>query len=115
MKKYFVLFFIGLIFNQGITLENQDQKTEFIFIAGGSASGKTTFAKALANKIGNEDILIIHIDEYLDMRVQPHEDFIDAIPNFDNPSMVNWDLLITHLSDLKNHKSIERPIYSFSE
>ena len=115
MKKTILIFLLVPFLVNGIAQAATDEKTEFVFLAGGSATGKTTLAQALATKLGDTRALIIHLDEYLDKRVQPKEHFIDGIPNFDNPSMVNWDLLNTHLCQLKNKESIEMPIYSFSE
>ncbi|MBA3602722.1 MAG: AAA family ATPase [Parachlamydiaceae bacterium] len=87
---------------------------KFIFITGGSASGKTTFAKALVNKLGEDQGFYLSLDEYLDKRVQPESDFIEGIPNFDNPSMINWKLLKENLNDLQSGLPIEGPVYDFS-
>lgn len=90
------------------------KEPRFIFIAGGSASGKTTLAKTLVSKLGTHQASYISLDDYLDKRIQPEIDYIDGIPNFDNPSMINWNLLIENISDLQNGKSINIPIYDFS-
>lgn len=86
----------------------------FIFIAGGSAAGKTTFARHLVNKLGEEKALYISLDEYLDKRVQEESHYIDGIPNFDNPSMINWKLLLKNISALQKGLSIDTPVYDFS-
>ena len=35
--------------------------------------------------------------------------------NFDHPKAIDFDLLVSHLKELKKGKSIEQPIYSFVE
>lgn len=85
----------------------------FIFISGGSASGKTTLAQALVKRFGEERAFAISLDEYLDKRVQPKEDFIDGIPNFDHPSMTNWKLVKKNISLLQRKGAIFTPNYDF--
>lgn len=87
---------------------------QFIFISGESASGKTTFARALLERLGEERALVISLDMYLDKRVQPKEYFIDGMPNFEHPSMVHWALLLDHFSLLQRGGSFDIPIYDFS-
>lgn len=85
----------------------------FILISGGSASGKTTFAKKLVDHFGQERAAAISLDSYLDKRIQPQSHFIEGIPNFDNPSMINWSLLLEHMHALLEGRSIETPVYDF--
>lgn len=105
------MFLVGIAY----CLQATEKQTDFIFITGGSASGKTTLAQSLAKRFGFDQALVIHLDEYLDKRIQPPGHYINGIPNFDNPSMVNWDLLLVHLKQLNNNENIEKPLYSFSE
>lgn len=85
----------------------------FVFVSGGSASGKTTFANELVERLGEKKAVSISLDEYLDKAVQPEKDYIDGIPNFDNPSMINWKLLKENILLLQNGKSIQTPNYDF--
>ncbi|MFZ4099016.1 MAG: uridine kinase family protein [Chlamydiia bacterium] len=86
----------------------------FIFITGGSGSGKTSFAQSLVNRLGEATAACINLDDYLDKRVQPEARFIDGIPNFDHPSMINWELLIRHIAALREGQAIDSPVYDFS-
>lgn len=90
-------------------------KPTIIGIAGGTASGKTTIAKQLyneANKIGS--VVLIRIDDYYFGKVNvPKTE--DGRANFDHPDAYDVDLIIEHLNDLINHKSIEKPTYDFVE
>lgn len=87
---------------------------DFIFITGGSGAGKTTFARALINELGQNQAFQISLDDYLDKRVQPQRDFIGEMPNFDHPSMINWQLVLQHIAYLQDGLSIEMPLYDFA-
>lgn len=81
-------------------------------IAGGSGSGKTTFAKKVINLV-KEDISILHMDSYY-LHIQPENHYTaKGNPNFDHPAAFDWELLRTHLQELKNGNPIEVPVYDF--
>ncbi|CBW25014.1 uridine kinase [Halobacteriovorax marinus SJ] len=83
-----------------------------IGISGGSGSGKTTFANKLINMV-KEDISILHMDSYY-LNVQPQEHYTaKGNPNYDHPAAFDWELLRTHLSELKRGNPIEVPVYDF--
>jgi uridine kinase len=79
-------------------------------IAGCSGSGKTTLAAELARTLGG---LHFHLDNYyrdlshLPQPARPQQ-------NFDDPAIIESDLLIAHLRALAKGETIERPIYDFS-
>jgi uridine kinase len=82
-------------------------------IAGGSGSGKTTFSKKVINHLNANDAIILHMDSYY-LHDQPKDIATPGgKPNFDHPQAFDWDLLIKHLSLLKQGSSIEAPIYDF--
>jgi len=86
--------------------------TKLIAIAGGSGSGKTTFAKKLINK-ANEQITILHMDSYY-LPDQPQKHFTSSgKPNFDHPEAFDWDLVREHIKSLKQGMPIHAPIYDF--
>jgi len=83
-----------------------------IGIAGGSGSGKTTVVKAINNKLSDEQVVVIPQDSYY----KDIGDLSDAEKrsyNFDHPDAIDWDLLCRHLSELKQGKTIEQPVYSY--
>lgn len=85
---------------------------KLIGIAGGSGSGKTTFAKKLINLI-EEPITLFHMDSYY-LPEQPVRHFTKTgKPNFDHPEAFDWELLRTHLHTLKDGHDVETPIYDF--
>lgn len=85
-----------------------------IGIAGGSGSGKTTFAKKLIPE-ADHNISILHMDSYyLPLDEIPSELKKDgASINFDHPKAFDWQLLRKHLTMLKNGEAIPVPDYDF--
>jgi len=89
------------------------KKPIIVGVAGGSGSGKTTFAKRLLLKLGHENCAIIGQDSYyID---QSHRfDRDGGAVNFDHPSAIDFQLLEKHLIALNSGQSIEVPIYDFA-
>lgn len=89
-------------------------KIFLIGIAGGSGSGKTTFAKKVMKGISSFDASLLHMDSYY-LPTQPKTNYTTSgKPNYDHPNAFDWELLRSHLTDLKNGKAINCPIYDFS-
>ena len=81
-------------------------------IAGGTGSGKTTVVKKIEEKFPKNIITIIPQDSYYkDSSNIPFEDRKKI--NFDHPDSIEWSLLVQHIKDLKQNKTIEQPIYSY--
>ncbi len=90
------------------------QKIFLVGIAGGSGSGKTTFAQKVMKGINSSDSILLHMDSYY-LDVQPKSNYTSSgKPNFDHPSAFDWDLLRQHLTDLKQGLSIKCPLYDFT-
>jgi len=85
----------------------------FIGITGGTGSGKTTFANMIAQDFGRNVLIISQDMYYKDQRNQPLESRKKA--NMDCPDAVDFDLLIAHIKQLKKGKSIDSPLYNFTE
>lgn len=89
-------------------------KIFLIGIAGGSGSGKTTFARKVMKGVNNLNSSLLHMDSYY-LPTQPKSNYTTSgKPNYDHPNAFDWELLRTHLSDLKKGRSIKCPIYDFS-
>jgi uridine kinase len=83
-----------------------------IGIAGGSGSGKSTVVKKITKLLPKDSVLVIPQDAYYkDNGHLPPED--RAKINFDHPSSIEFNLLIKHLDQLREGKSVEMPIYSY--
>ena len=84
-----------------------------VLIGGGSASGKTYVLKKVLEKIPEEKITRISLDDY-------YKEFSSlsleerAKINYDHPKAFDWKLMVSQIRDLKNGKAIEKPIYDFS-
>lgn len=83
-----------------------------IGIAGGTGSGKTTVVRKILERLPSGGVAIIPQDAYYwDSSHLPLEERLEI--NFDHPDSIEWELLIKHIHDLKQKKSIEQPIYSY--
>jgi uridine kinase len=88
-----------------------------IGIAGGSGSGKTTFAKKILGRVnerlGDEQaVALLHQDSYY-LPEPPQDLKIRGEFNFDHPGAFDWQLLKEHLTQLKQGLSVEVPIYDY--
>ncbi|MBF0206979.1 MAG: uridine kinase [Oligoflexia bacterium] len=84
-----------------------------IGVAGGSGSGKTTFAKKIISILEHQDLSLLHMDSYY-LPSQPKTNYTEkGKPNFDHPDAFDWELLRMHISALKNGEAIDSPIYDF--
>jgi uridine kinase len=84
-----------------------------IAIAGGSASGKTTFANVILERIGAERIAYIpHDSYYRSLRDLPDE--LREPPNFDHPDSLETELFMAHIKALQRGEVVEVPIYDFA-
>lgn len=85
-----------------------------IGIAGGTGSGKTTVVSQIIDQLKNEEVDVISQDSYY--QDTSHLSFEERKKiNFDHPKSIDFDLLISHLKDLKAGKTIQQPVYSFIE
>lgn len=83
-----------------------------IGITGGTGSGKSTVVKSIIKNIPPTDIAMIEQDAYYkDQSNLPMEERIKT--NYDHPLAFDNDLLISHLNQLIEGQSIEKPIYDF--
>lgn len=82
-----------------------------IGIAGGSGSGKTTFAQNLKKEF-NDEILVLSHDFYYKNHDELSFEERKKL-NYDHPNAFDTDMLVNHLIELKNGNSISHPVYSF--
>ncbi|AKP32398.1 MULTISPECIES: uridine kinase [Yersinia] len=89
-----------------------------IGIAGASASGKSLIAstlyRELRDQVGDQHIGVIPEDGYY--KDQSHLSMEERVKtNYDHPSAMDHNLLLEHLQSLKAGKSVELPLYSYTE
>jgi uridine kinase len=83
-----------------------------IGIAGGTGSGKTTVVHQIMNELPEAEVGIISQDSYYKQNVGMSYEERSNI-NFDHPRAIDFELLVQHLKELKNGKTIDQPVYSF--
>jgi uridine kinase len=84
-----------------------------IGIAGGTGSGKTTVANVILRRVGNHRIAYLPHDAYYrDLKDLPLNQ--RAAVNFDHPDSIESELMLAHITQLKNWESVKLPVYDFS-
>jgi uridine kinase len=82
-------------------------------IAGGSGSGKTTIAKAILDALPQGAGILLEQDHYY--RAQSHLRLEEREKvNYDHPDALELELLLSHLDNLRAHRSVVRPTYDFA-
>ena len=84
-----------------------------IGIAGGSGSGKSTFTNRLKKYFGDDVVVIYHDNYYRRQDGIPFEKRVKV--NYDHPDSLETDLLVEHLKQLREGKTIECPVYDYSQ
>lgn len=84
-----------------------------IGIAGGTGSGKTTIAQAIASGLPVESISLIEHDSYYRDRPDLTYEERSAL-NFDHPDSLETELLVEHLRALRAGEAVEVPQYDFT-
>lgn len=83
-----------------------------IGITGGTGSGKSTVAKEIFGSLTEENIAMIEQDSYY--KDQSHLTFEERVKtNYDHPLAFDNNLLLSHLQNLLQANSINKPIYDF--
>jgi uridine kinase len=82
-------------------------------VAGGTASGKTTVAKAVLEAVGASDVAYLPHDAYYrDRGDLPLEE--RARLNYDHPDSLESKLLVRHIKNLLQGIPVEVPVYDFT-
>jgi uridine kinase len=85
---------------------------KLVLVGGGSASGKTFIINKVLERIPTEKIAHISLDDYYkDFSILPMEERVKV--NYDHTKAFDWKLMVSQLNDLKNGKTIDKPIYDF--
>ena len=85
-----------------------------IGITGGTGSGKTTVVEQIVSELPPEEVCVISQDSYYhDTSDMPFEERKKI--NFDHPKAIDFELLVSHLEELRSGNSFEQPVYSFVE
>ena len=88
-------------------------KAMILGIAGGTGSGKTTLADLILKSVGEERIAYLPHDAYYrDQKQMPIEE--RASVNYDHPDSLETPLMVAHIQELVDGKSVEMPLYDFT-
>lgn len=87
-------------------------KPLIIGIAGGSGSGKSTVARRVAEALVAQSVAFIAMDSYYKNYAHLPMDERRRV-NWDHPEVFDTDLLTTHLRELAEGRSIQKPVYDF--
>jgi len=81
-------------------------------IAGGTASGKSTVARKVCDRLKDCRIALIDQDSYYrDLSDLSFEERLEV--NFDHPDSFDTELMVRHLKLLKSGEGVQKPKYSF--
>lgn len=81
--------------------------------ASGSGSGKSTFTNRIKAYFGDDVAVLYHDNYYRCQDGVPFEQRVTV--NYDHPDSLETDLLIEHLKELKAGRSIDSPVYDYSQ
>ncbi len=95
-----------------MTGSTKRSKPYILGVAGGSGSGKTYFARAVRDRLGESHSEIVYQDNfYIDQ--SKRFDFDGGSVNFDHPDAIDFSLLAECLEELKSGEATRIPIYDF--
>ncbi len=83
-----------------------------IGIAGGSGSGKTTLTNQIVARFSDEVTVVTHDNYYKAHDEMTYEE--RSRLNYDHPNAFDTELMIEHLKQLKEGKTVECPIYDYT-
>jgi uridine kinase len=83
-----------------------------IGIAGGSGSGKTTFAKKIVQRVNDPGVVLLSQDSYY-LSSPSAALRVHGEANFDHPDAFDWPLLRDQLARLKAGEAVAVPVYDY--
>ena len=82
-------------------------------VAGGTASGKTTVARAILEAVGTAQVAYLPHDAYYkDMKHLSYEERVKL--NYDHPDSLETKLLVQHIKQLERGETVAVPVYDFT-
>ncbi|GGF92786.1 uridine kinase [Paenibacillus aceti] len=84
-----------------------------IGISGGTGSGKTTVAHSVIDRLGSDKVTFISQDNYY--KDHSHLSFAEREKiNYDHPFAFDNELLVEHIQNLVEGKTVHAPVYDFT-
>ena len=94
-------------------MEDKKMGSIVIGVAGGFGSGKSTFTNRIKEYFGDDVVVLYHDNYYRRQDGVPFEQRVTV--NYDHPDSLETELLVEHLKQLKEGKSIECPVYDYTK
>jgi uridine kinase len=92
----------------------QEKRPIVFAVAGGTASGKTTIARAVLDAVGASQVAYLPHDAYYknrdDLSLEER-----ALLNYDHPNSLETNLLIKHIKQLLKWEAVQVPVYDFTQ
>jgi len=89
-----------------------NEKTIIVGVTGGSASGKTSIAQAIADDFPKEHVAMIQQDSYYkDQTLLSMAE--REVVNYDHPLAFDTDMLVAQLTELLKNHAVEIPVYDY--
>ncbi len=85
-----------------------------IGITGGTGSGKTTVVEKIISLLPEGEVSLLSQDNYYKDNSHLNIEERNQI-NYDHPDSIDFDLMLKHLTSLKDGKSVNQPVYSYVE
>ena len=83
-----------------------------IGVAGGTASGKTTFVQEVLSGFEAQNVGLIAQDAYY--KDNSHLSFEErCLLNYDHPDSIDFDLMVDQIKALKQDQVIDQPVYDY--
>ena len=106
-----------------LEFDNEKKTTFLVGIVGGTSSGKTEVCEALMRAVtdgigNNKDKRIVRISQesfYRDLDSREQEEADNGMFNFDHPDAIDFDLMSSTLSNLRNRIPTMIPVYDFKK
>lgn len=84
-----------------------------ILVGGGSSSGKTYVTTQVIRNIGEENVTRVTLDDYYKDQTSIDIEERKKV-NYDHPKAFDWPLLREQIRNLKEGKTIDKPVYDFT-
>ncbi len=88
-------------------------QTIIIGLAGGTGSGKTSVTKRILESLDPHGVAVIAHDAYY-KDLSEYGGLPASEINFDHPNALETDLLVRHLRELRQGRSVEIPVYDYA-
>jgi uridine kinase len=102
------------VIDAGGSTHGEEIRPVILGVAGGSGSGKTTVVRAITRRLGPDQVAVIHHDSYYRDASHLSPGDRSAI-NYDHPDSLETELLVRHLAELRQGRTVAVPVYDFAE